>query len=58
MRREESYKISAAVGNVLTADCLDDHGKASQSKVTVGTDRLELCNTANPEEVIILKRVH
>jgi hypothetical protein len=58
LRREESYKIIATAGNVLTADCLDDQGKASQSKVTVGKDRLEIANTANPDEVVFLKRVH
>jgi len=57
LRREESYTISATNGNVLTADCLDDQGKSSQSKVTVGKDRLELINTASPDEVIILKRL-
>jgi hypothetical protein len=57
LRREESYKISASNGNVLTADCIDDQGKASQSKVTVAKDRLEITNTANPDEVVFLKRV-
>jgi hypothetical protein len=57
LRREESYKISATSGNVLTADCIDDQGKASQSKVTVTKDRLEIQNTAKPEEVVFLKRV-
>ena len=56
VRREESYKITATSGNVLTADCLDDQGKASQSKVTVPKDRLEITNTANPDQVVFLKR--
>ena len=57
-RREEQYKISHTDGNVLTADCIDDTGKASQSKVTVGTDRLEIQNVGNPDEVVVLKRAH
>lgn len=56
VRREEHYTITATSGNVLTADCLDDLGKASQSKVTVSRDRLEIANSANPDEVVVLKR--
>jgi hypothetical protein len=57
LRREERYTITATAGNVLTADCTDDQGKKSQSKVTITPDRLVLLNTDSPEEVVVLKRV-
>jgi hypothetical protein len=57
VRREERYTITASNGAVLTADCIDDQGKKSQSSVTVAKDHLEITNTANPDEVVSLIRV-
>lgn len=56
LRREERFTISATNGNVLTADCIDDQGKASQSTVTVGKDQLEISNVADATQVVVLKR--
>ncbi len=57
LRREESYKVTASNGDVLTADCIDDQGKVIQSRVTVAKDRLEIANVADPAEVVVLRRV-